>query len=109
MKRKTWFTLETAGLLLALVLMALLGGGLALAQSGGGFNLSWNTIDGGGGASTGGPYALNGTIGQPDASTLDGGASVLAGGFWAVGMKASTGGQVTCHSWCASGRWSNLK
>jgi hypothetical protein len=37
------------------------------AQSGGGFDLSWSTMDGGGGTSTGGAYAVSGTIGQPDA------------------------------------------
>lgn len=53
------------------------------AQSGGGFNLTWNTIDGGGTLSTGGVYRLNGTIGQPDAQlTLAGGGFTLTGGFW---------------------------
>lgn len=56
----------------------------ALAQSGGGYDLSWNTIDGGGGTSTGGAYTLSGTIGQPDAGTLSspGGTYTLNGGFW---------------------------
>jgi hypothetical protein len=52
----------------------------ALAQT----NISWHTMDGGGGASTGGIYMLEGTIGQPDAGeTLQGGAYDLQGGFWA--------------------------
>lgn len=47
-------------------------------------NIFWHTMDGGGGASTGGIYALEGTIGQPDAGkTLPGGAYDLQGGFWA--------------------------
>ena len=55
---------------------------LALAQ-GGGYDLSWWTVDGGGTTSgTGGVYALAGTIGQPDAGTLSGGAYTLDGGFW---------------------------
>jgi hypothetical protein len=56
----------------------------ALAQSGGGYDLTWNTIDGGGGTSTSanGVYKLSGTIGQPDAGTLTGGAYKLNGGFW---------------------------
>lgn len=33
------------------------------------FDLTWSTIDGGGGTSTGGAYTLNATIGQPDAGT----------------------------------------
>jgi len=55
---------------------------VASAQSGGGYDLTWNTIDGGGGTSTGGAYTLSGTIGQPDAGTLSGGAYTLNGGFW---------------------------
>ena len=42
---------------------------------------SW-TIDGGGGQSTGGVYAVTGTIGQPDANIHTGGAYTLFGGFW---------------------------
>jgi hypothetical protein len=53
------------------------------AQVGGGFDLSWSTVDGGGGtSSTGGTYELGGTIGQPDAGRLTGGMYTLDGGFW---------------------------
>lgn len=52
------------------------------AQTGGGFDLTWSTIDGGGGHSKGGTFALTGTIGQADAGTTTGGGYVLAGGFW---------------------------
>ena len=31
------------------------------------YAIDWHTIDGGGGTSTGGVYAVSGTIGQPDA------------------------------------------
>jgi hypothetical protein len=56
---------------------------LARAQSGGGYELTWSTSDGGGGASSGGIYTLNGTIGQPDAgAALSGGGYTLVGGFW---------------------------
>jgi len=53
------------------------------AQVGGGFDLTWNTLAGGGGTSTGGVYAVSGTIGQHDASPhlLTGGNFSLAGGF----------------------------
>ncbi len=57
---------------------------VALAQSGGGFDLSWNTVDGGGSTFlTGGSYTLSGTVGQPDAGAMSGGAFSLQGGFWA--------------------------
>lgn len=46
------------------------------------FDLSWHTIDGGGGVSTGGGFALAGTIGQPDAGIMSGGRFDLEGGFW---------------------------
>jgi hypothetical protein len=49
------------------------------------FDLSWNTIDGGGGTSTGGSFSLSGTIGQPDAGAMSGGNFTLVGGFWAAG------------------------
>jgi hypothetical protein len=55
------------------------------AQSGGPYDLSWFTIDAGGGTSTGGPYSLSGTVGQPDAgSPMTGGQYSLIGGFWGV-------------------------
>jgi len=57
----------------------------ALAQTGGSYDLTWNTIDGGGGRSTGGPYTLTGTIGQPDAGAMSGGDYELLGGFWPGG------------------------
>jgi hypothetical protein len=56
----------------------------AKAQSGGGFDLSWSKIAGGGGTSTGGVYAVSGTIGQPDAGAMSGGNYTHQGGFWGV-------------------------
>ena len=50
------------------------------------YDLSWQTIDGGGGTSSGGGFSLNGTIGQPDAGVfMTGGSLALAGGFWPGG------------------------
>ena len=46
------------------------------------FDLSWHTIDGGGGTISGGDFVLRGTIGQPDAGDLSGGDFTLRGGFW---------------------------
>ena len=54
----------------------------ALAQSGGGFDLTWNTFDGGGKVSTGSAFVLKGTAGQADAATLTGGNFIVRGGFW---------------------------
>ena len=44
--------------------------------------ISWYTLDGGGGTSTGGTMQLSGTIGQADAGVLSGGPFSLYGGFW---------------------------
>lgn len=55
---------------------------LGRAQSGGPFDLSWSTIDNGGGTSKGGQFSLSGTIGQPDAGVLTSGNFKLEGGFW---------------------------
>ncbi|MBK8836687.1 MAG: hypothetical protein IPO29_18285 [Anaerolineae bacterium] len=61
-----------------------LGQQTASAQTGGGYDLTWNSIDGGGATfSTGGGYSLGGTIGQADAGAASGGAYSLSGGFWA--------------------------
>ena len=69
-------------LYLILLSLALLAAGFPVLAQSGPFDLSWWTIDGGGGTSSGGDYALSGTIGQADASTLSGGDYTLAGGFW---------------------------
>ena len=37
------------------------------------YDITWWTVDGGGGLSQGGDYTLQGTIGQPDASSSQGG------------------------------------
>jgi len=65
----------------------------APAQSGGGYDLSWWTIDGGGVTfATGGAFNLGGTAGQPDASSaLTGGAFSLTGGFWFTPCIISNG------------------
>jgi hypothetical protein len=51
-------------------------------SSGGPYVLDWWTVDGGGGASTGGSYSLTGTLGQPDVGQQACGAYRIAGGFW---------------------------
>ena len=69
-------------LVIALALLLMIDVTSIRAQSGGGYDLTWSTVDGGGGSSTGGAYSLNGTIGQADAGSLAGGGYTLSGGFW---------------------------
>jgi hypothetical protein len=71
--------------LLVSIVLALLTVSIATAQTGGGYDLSWSTVDAGGGSSSGGGYSLDGTGGQPDANTATGGGYVLSGGFWGGG------------------------
>ncbi|MEO5721447.1 MAG: dockerin type I domain-containing protein [Chthoniobacterales bacterium] len=68
---------------IALLLLAIVP--QAIAQTGGVYDLSWHTNDGGGSTSAaGGAYSLGGTIGQPDAGAASGGAYALTGGFWGI-------------------------
>ncbi len=71
--------------------MALLIAGSATARNGPGpdFEITWYTMDGGGGTSTGVTFTLSGTIGQPDASPIEstGGVYNLNGGFWGGGAS----------------------
>ena len=53
-----------------------------LLQGAGDYDLSWYTIDGGGGTGSGGTFDLSGTIGQPDAATGSTGSFKVQGGFW---------------------------
>lgn len=70
------------------LLIAIGFGGLiatAVAQSGGGYDLRWNTQDAGAGTMTGANgYALIGTIGQSEtgAAQAGNGGYALRGGFW---------------------------
>jgi hypothetical protein len=58
---------------------------LAGSSANGQYKLSWYTIDGGGGRSSGGDFTLTGTIGQPDAAYSADGGYELLGGFWPGG------------------------
>ncbi len=68
--------------LLIPISMALLIVSSVAAQSGGTYDLSWSTIDNGGGSSSGGNYTVEGTLGQPDTGVLSGGGYTVNGGFW---------------------------
>jgi hypothetical protein len=62
------------GVAACLVIVALLavGAGTLWALTTAGFQLSWWTVDGGGGRSEGSGFVLSGTAGQPDAGLLIG-------------------------------------
>jgi hypothetical protein len=87
----------TRSLLVLLVvgIALLLPGGGALARSGGGYDLSWWTVDGGGQvANAAGGYVLGGTVGQPDAGHAhSNGGYVLTGGFWVKAGPATAPGE----------------
>jgi hypothetical protein len=81
--------LRKPGTLAALLALFLLASAAVHAQTGGGYDLTWNTLDGGGATfSTGGDYQLGGTLGQPEAGQLSGGGYALSGGFWVGGGEA---------------------
>ena len=73
--------------------------GLAAPAAAQPFDLSWHTIDSGGGTSTGGGFTLHGTIGQWDAGPatgpMTGGDFALTGGFW-----PGAGGDAPCAADC---------
>jgi hypothetical protein len=122
MKRKTVFWGMLAMLLVA---VAWLRATDALAQTGGPYDLSWSSVDGGAQASAGGSYWIGGTAGQPDAGdVLTGGDFDLTGGFWsfqegnptavtlrALGVERVSGdvllafGVVACLGGAALWRW----
>jgi hypothetical protein len=77
---------------LSFLMLTLLSVGTASAQ----YAITWSTIDGGGGTSTGGVYSVNGTIGQPDAGgPMTNGQFSVTGGFWALPTAIQVGGAPT--------------
>ena len=62
------------------------------------YSIGWYKVAGGGGTSTGGTYAVSGTIGQHDAGgPLTGGNYSLTGGFWALISVVQTAGAPTLY------------
>ena len=54
-------------------------------------SINWQTIDGGGGTSSGGVYSLGGTIGQPDTGgPMTNGQFSVTGGFWTLPVAVQT-------------------
>ncbi len=82
---------ERAGVRASVCLISLLLFSAALAQAQS-YSIDWFTIDGGGGASTGGVYQVSGTIGQPDAGKMSGGNFTIDGGFWGIIAAVQTPG-----------------
>jgi hypothetical protein len=80
--------MKTLPIFILILVLIVFVSGIALAA--GSYDLSWWTVDGGGGTSNGNGYTLNSTFGQPDAGTLaSGGGYTLAGGFWHGGVAVS--------------------
>lgn len=72
-------------ILAALVLSfaaVILTAGAVSAQSGDGFELSWNVIAAGGGAMSGSGYEIQGTIGQTTVGSSSGSGFRIWHGFW---------------------------
>ena len=73
---------KKAIIFLAILVLCVTVGSVILAAPDGGLSIPWWTVDGGGGTSTGGQFALSGTVGQPDVAVLAGDSYVLSSGFW---------------------------
>ncbi len=55
----------------------------ALRVQAGGYEISWWSVDNGGGAVASGAYAISGGVGQADAhASITAGAYTVVGGFW---------------------------
>ena len=81
----------------------------ALAQSGGGFDLSWSKVAGGGGTSTGGVYAVSGTVGQHDAGgPMTNGVYSVTGGYWALPIAVQTTNAPTLAIIPAAPGWATI-
>jgi hypothetical protein len=81
--RRAFILTVAVVVILSLTSLVLAQSPAASAQLSASYDLSWWTVDGGGGTIGDGAYALSGTAGQPDAGlALGGGTYTLAGGFW---------------------------
>ena len=73
-----------------ILLLSLLLPAVGFAQQ---YSIDWYKVAGGGGTSTGGTFAVSGTIGQHDAGgPMTGGNYSLTGGFWALISVVQTPG-----------------
>jgi hypothetical protein len=78
-------------------LLSLLISALCLRAGAANYSLNWSTADGGGGTSTGGVYAVTGTIGQPDSGAMSGSNYTVQGGFWGLISVVQTPGAPTLY------------
>lgn len=80
------------------------------------YSIGWYKVSGGGGASTGGVYSVNGTLGQHDAGgSMTGGSFSVTGGFWSLiapvqtpgapNLYISHSGNTVTVSWQGTGSW----
>jgi hypothetical protein len=76
------------GLSLSLILLMALLPLVLTAAAAVGYDLSWWSVDSGGGTSTGGGYTLLGAVGQPDAGVMQSDDFSLAGGLLGGGASS---------------------
>lgn len=82
-RRQHWTLARVLRVALVAVVLLAVGSALLVQARTVDFILPWWTVDGGGGASSGAGFTLNGTVGQADAGqTMLGGPYVLRGGYW---------------------------
>ena len=77
------------------------------------YSVDWYKVSGGGGTSSGGQYAVIGTVGQPDAGgPMTGGNYSLTGGFWSLIAAVQSPAAPTLYIARSSGQvvvyWQNL-
>ena len=73
------------------------------------YSIDWSKIAGGGGTSTGGVYAVSGTVGQHDAGgPLTNGVYSLTGGYWALPIAVQTTNAPTLAIIPAAPGWATI-
>lgn len=68
------------------------------------YQISWFTMDGGGGISSGGMYTLSSTIGQPDCGTSSNSGYELNGGFQQCNLQYQNYIDTTYDQWYITGK-----
>lgn len=87
-----------------ILLACLLQSTICLCTQAQNYIIDWHTVNGGGGTSTGGVFAVSGTIGQPDGGlVMTGGNYTLTGGFWSLISVIQTPGAPTLYVTQANG------